>query len=113
MSMMGEMTFFLGLQVKQMNHGTFLCQIKYYTKLIKKFSVEKCKETSTPMATSTYLDLDKKGKLVDKSKYRHMIGSLLYLTTSRPNIMHSVCLSARYQANPKESNLTSIKGIIK
>ena len=60
MSMMGELNFFLGLQVKKMEHGTFLCQTKQCTKLIKKFDMEKCKEASTPMATSTYLDLDKK-----------------------------------------------------
>ena len=74
MSMMGELNFFLGLQVKQMKHGTFLCQKKYFTKLIKKFNMEKCKEASTPMTTSTYLYLDEKGKLVDESRYRTMIG---------------------------------------
>ena len=68
MSMMGELNFFLGLQVKQMKHGTFLCQTKYYVELIKKFVKEKCKEASTPMATSTYLDLDEKGKSVDESR---------------------------------------------
>ena len=65
------------------------------------------------MATSTYLDLDEKGKLGDGSRYRGMIGSLLYLIASRPDIMLSVCLCARYQANPKESHLTAIKRIIK
>ena len=82
MSMMGELTFFLELQVMQMKHGTFLCQTKYCIELIKKFSMEKCKEASTPMTTSTYLDLDEKGKLIDESKYRGMIGSLLYLIAS-------------------------------
>ena len=82
MPMMGELNFFLGLQVKKMKHGTFLCQTKYCTELIKKFNIEKCKEASTPMATSTYLDLDEKGKSVDESRYPVMIGSLLYLTSS-------------------------------
>ena len=68
MSMMGELNFFLWLQVKKMKHGTFLCQTKYYTKLIKKFILEKCKEESTPMATSTYLDFDEKGKSMNGSR---------------------------------------------
>ena len=96
MSMIGELNFFLGLQVKQMEHGTFLSQTKFCIELIKKFGMEKCKEASTPMATSTYLDLDEKGKSVDESRYRGMIGSLLYLTVSRPDIMLSICLCARY-----------------
>jgi len=96
MSMMGELNFFLGLHGKKMKHGTFLSQTKYCIELIKKFSMEKCKEASTPMATSTYLDLDEKGKSVDESRYRGMIGSLLYLTVSRPDIMLSICLCARY-----------------
>jgi len=79
-----------------MKHGTFLCQTKYYTELIKKFSMEKCKEASTPMTISTYLDLDEKGKSVDESKYRGMIGSFLYLTASRLDIMLSVYMCSRY-----------------
>ena len=113
MSMMGELNFFLRLQFKQMKHGTFLSQTKYYIELIKKFGMEKCKEASTLMATSTYLELDEIGKSVDESRYGGMIGSLLYLTASRPYIMLSVCLCARYQANPKESHLTTIKRVIK
>jgi len=75
--------------------------------------MEKCKEESALMATSTYLDLDGKGKTVDELRYRGMIGSLLYLTASRLDIMQSVCLCARYQSNPKESHLIAIKRIIK
>jgi len=95
-----------------MKHGTFLYQTKYCAKLIKKFSMEKCKEALTPMATSTNLDLDEKSKLADESKYRGMIGSLLYLISSWADIMLSVYLCARYQENPKESHLTAIKRII-
>ena len=73
------------------------------------FNMEKCKETMTPMATSTYLDLDEKGKLVDELRYRGMIGSLLYLTASQPDIMLSVCLCARYQAYHKESHFNNFK----
>lgn len=82
MSMMRELTFFLRLQVEQLKYETFLCQTKYYAELIKKFNMKKCKEATTPMAISTNLDLNEKGKSMDESKYRGMIGSLLYLTTS-------------------------------
>jgi len=75
--------------------------------------MEKCKEESTPMETLTYLDLDEKGKSVDQSRYRGMIGSLLNLNANRPDIMLSVCLCARYQANTKGSHLTVVKRIIK
>jgi len=68
MFMMRELNFFLGFQVKQMEHGTFLCQSKYCKELLKKFQMDKCKEVSTPMSTSCYLDLDEKGVSVDQKK---------------------------------------------
>jgi len=94
MSMMGELNFFLGLQVKQVEHGIFLCQAKYCRELLKKFNMENCKEASTPIATGCYLDADETRVDVDQTKFRQLIGSLLYLTVSRPNIMFSVCLCA-------------------
>jgi len=92
MSMMGELHFFLGLQIKQGQHGLFIHQYKYYTEQLKKFHMEACKESSTLMATNCYLDIDETGPAVDQTKYRGMIGSLLYLTASCPDIMHSVCV---------------------
>jgi len=92
MSMMGELHFFLGLQIKQGKHGIFIHQSKYCTKLLKKFNMKTCKESSTPMATNYYLDTDEAGSTVDQTKYRGMIRSLLYLIASRPDIMHSVCM---------------------
>jgi len=80
MSMMGELNYFLGLQIKQLNNGTFLSQTKYCKELLKKFDIENCKEISTPMGTNCYLDSDEKGASVDQTKYRGLIGSLLYLT---------------------------------
>src|SRR5436190_20209998 len=68
---------------------------------------------TTPMATTTKLDKDEVGKSVDQKIYRGMIGSILYLTASRPDIMFSVCLCARYQSNPKESHLKSVKRILR
>jgi len=82
MSMMGELNYFLGLQIKQLNHGTFLSKTKYCKELLKKFNMESCKERVTPMSTNCYLDLDDKGASVDQTKFRGLIGSLLYLTAS-------------------------------
>ena len=111
MPMMGELSFFLGLQVKQTSDGIFLCQSKYCKEILKKFEMESCKESNTP--SSCYMDADAAGKGVDQTKYRGLIGSLLYLTTSRPDIMFVVCLCARYQANPKESHFKAAKRILK
>jgi len=93
MSVMGELSFFLGLQVKQLKHGVFLSQTKYRREILKKFDMENWKEASTPMLRSCYMDADLDGKVVYQIKFRGLIGSLLYLTGSRPDIMFVVCLS--------------------
>ncbi|XP_042972981.1 uncharacterized protein LOC122304782, partial [Carya illinoinensis] len=113
MSMMGELTFFLGLQIKQAKSETFINQSKYIKELLKKFGMENAKEIGTPMSPSTKLDKDESGKPVDSKIYRGMIGSLLYLTASRPDIMFSVCLCARFQSSPKESHLIAVKRILR
>ena len=87
MSMMGELTFFLGLQVKQTKDDIFINQAKYVKDLLKRFGLEASKPYSTPMSTSTKFDKDEGGKCVDSKLYRSMIGSLFYLTASRPDIM--------------------------
>ena len=84
MSMMGELNFFLCLQIKQLKEGTFINQVKYIRDLLKKYNLEKVKAKSTPMGSSIKLDMAEKGKPVNQTKYRGMIGSLLYLMTSRP-----------------------------
>jgi len=101
------------LQVKQTKDGIFLCQSKYCKEILKKFEMESCKEASTPMPSSYYMDADSAGKSVDQTKYRGLISSLLYLTASRPDIMFAVWLCARYQANPKESHFNAAKRILK
>jgi hypothetical protein len=113
MSMMGELNLFLGFQVKQLKEGIFLCQIKYTHDILKKFNMEYAKPIKTPMGTNGHLDLDIGGKSVDQKVYRSMIGSLLYLCASRPDIMLSVCLCARFQSNPKECHLRAIKRIMR
>ena len=86
MSMMGELTFFLGLQIKQTHEGTFLHQGKYTKDVLKKFDMGEAKPISTPMSTKTALDVDEEGEVVDQKEYRCMIRSLLYLTETRPDI---------------------------
>ncbi|GKB64779.1 retrovirus-related pol polyprotein from transposon TNT 1-94 [Tanacetum coccineum] len=94
MSMMGELIFFLGLQIKQLEDGIFFNQSKYVKEMLKKFGLEDSKPIKTPMSSKTKLTRDEDGEPIDDTKYRDMIGSLLYLTTSRPDIMFSVCLYA-------------------
>ena len=113
MSMMGELTFFLGLQVKQLKDGIFISQAKYIKDLLKKFDMTDCSTAKTPMATATKLEVLTKDPKVDISSYRGMVGSLLYLTASRPDIMFATCLCARFQADPRESHLVAIKRIFK
>jgi hypothetical protein len=101
-SMMEELKFFLEFQIKQLEDGTFLHQTKYAHAILKKFGMDKAKSIKTPMGTNGHLDLDMGGKLMDQKVYRSIIGSLLYLCASRPDIMLSVCMCARFQAAPKE-----------
>jgi hypothetical protein len=113
MSMMGELKFFLGFQIKQAKEGTFICQTKYTRDMLKKFDMDKAKPIKTPMPTNGHLDLNKEGESVDQKVYRSMIGSLLYLCASRPDIMLSVCMCARFQVNPKECHLMAVKRILR
>jgi hypothetical protein len=94
MSMMGELKYFLGFQVKQLQEGTFISQTKYIQGILTKLGMKDAKPIKTPMGTNGHLDLDTGGKSVDQKVYRSMIGSLLYLCASRPDIMLSVCMCA-------------------
>ena len=113
MSMMGELNFFLGLQIKQTKEGIFINQAKYTKEILKRFGMEILKPLGTPMSPTCKLDKDESGKSIDQKLYRGMIGSLLYLTASRPDIMFSVCMCARYQSDPKESHLMVVKRIFR
>ena len=107
MSIIGKLRFFLGLQIKQLKEVTFVCQSKYVKDILKKLGMEDAKPIKTPMVTNGHLDLDEEGNPVDQKLYRSMIDSLLYLTASRPDIMFSVCMCARFQAAPRECRLTA------
>ncbi|GJV80742.1 retrovirus-related pol polyprotein from transposon TNT 1-94 [Tanacetum coccineum] len=113
MSMMGELNFFLGLQIKQREDDIFFNQFKYIKEMLKKFALEDSKPMKTPMSSDTKLTKDEECEFVDSTKYRCMIGSLLYLTTIRPDIMFSVCLCAHFQEDPKSSHLEEVKRIFR
>ncbi|GKC71891.1 retrovirus-related pol polyprotein from transposon TNT 1-94 [Tanacetum coccineum] len=111
--MMGEMKFFLGLQVNQFLNGIFKNQSKYILDILKRFGMENCETVPTPMVEQAKLKLDSVGKPVDHTDYRSMIGSLMYLTSSSLDIMFATCMRARYQANPNEHHVSAVKRIFR
>src|SRR3954466_1387687 len=113
MSLMGELRVFLGFEIKQVRGGTFFNQAKYTQDMLKRFKMQDLNGAPTPMATKTHLEQNPNGKDVDQKVYRSMIGSLLYLCASRPDIVLSVGVCARYQAAPKESHLMAVKKIFR
>ena len=113
MSMIGELSYFLGLQIKQMKNGTFVSEGKYIKDMLKKFGMDDAKAISTPMETNGNLVSDVSGNMVDQKMYRTMIGSLLCVTTSRADVMFSVCMCARFQASPRKSHLKATKRILR
>ena len=113
MSMVGELTYFLGLQVKQMDSGIYINQAKYARNLVKRFGLDNAAHARTPMATNAKLTNDPSGESIDVTLYKSMIGCLLYLTASRPGIVFSVGVCSRFQSNPKVSHLNAVKRIIK
>ncbi|GKC14643.1 uncharacterized mitochondrial protein-like protein [Tanacetum coccineum] len=113
MSSMGELTFFLGLQVKQKPYGIFISQDKYVAEILKKFDIASVKIAGTPIETQKPLVKDEEASDVDVHLYRSMIGSLMYVTASRPDIMFAVCACSRFQVTPKTSHLSAVKRIFR
>ncbi|KAJ9544793.1 hypothetical protein OSB04_024500 [Centaurea solstitialis] len=113
MSMMGELTFFLGLQVRQRPDGIFINQAKYVQDLLKRFDFGGSNSAATPMPRNFQLNADSSGKPVDQKTYRAIIGSLLYLTASRPDIVFSTGVCARFQCDPRDSHLSAVKRILR
>ncbi|GKF57136.1 hypothetical protein Tco_0170673 [Tanacetum coccineum] len=110
---MGELTFFLRLQVKQKDDGIFISQDNYVADILKKFDFSSVKTTSTPLETNKALIKDEEAVDVDVHLYRSMIGSLMYLTASRPDIMFVVCACERFQVTPKTSHFNAVKMIFR
>ncbi|GKD27233.1 retrovirus-related pol polyprotein from transposon TNT 1-94, partial [Tanacetum coccineum] len=113
MSMMGELTYFFGLQIKQDDKGISICQEQYTRNLLKKYEISDSSSVKTPMVPPNNLGPDLAGKPVNETSYRGMIGLQMYLTTTRLDIQFSIVLCARYQSNPKESHLTVVKRILR
>nr|GEX03820.1 copia protein [Tanacetum cinerariifolium] len=105
MSMMEELKFFLGIQIHQSPRSIFINQAKYAHEILINHGMISCDSVGTPMATK-HLDADLSGTPVDQTKYRSMVRALMYLTASRPYIMHATCYYARYQTKPNEKHLT-------
>ncbi|GJS62861.1 retrovirus-related pol polyprotein from transposon TNT 1-94 [Tanacetum coccineum] len=112
MSMMGELKFFLGLQVHQSPHGIFISQSQYAIELLKKHGLDECVSMSTPMATER-LDADLQGTPTDQTTYHRMIGGLMYLTASHPDIAYATFVCNRYQARPTVKHLKEVKWIFR
>ncbi|GKD19690.1 putative ribonuclease H-like domain-containing protein [Tanacetum coccineum] len=113
MSSMGELTFFIGLQVKQKEDGIFISKDKYVAEILKKFDFASVKTASTLIETQKSLTKDEEAANVDVHLYRSMIGSLMYLTASRPDIMFAVCACSRFQVTLKTSHLNAVKRIFR
>jgi hypothetical protein len=113
MSLLGELFFFLGLQICQSNQGFFISQTKYIREMLKRFRMEDCKPVITPMQTNHKLSKDDDSKSTDQRNYRSMIDNLLYVTTSRPDVMQAVGQVAQFQASLKESHVLAVKKIFR
>jgi hypothetical protein len=109
MSMMGELTFFLGIQVKQTKEDIFVHQAKYTKGLIKKFNMAELKSVLTMMSMTMALDSDENSEAIDPREYRSMIGSLLYLKLTQHDIQFAVCLCACFQSSPRSSHRTTVQ----
>ncbi|GKF55518.1 hypothetical protein Tco_0165858 [Tanacetum coccineum] len=104
---------FLRLQISQSPRGIFINQSKYALESLKKYGIESSDPVNTPMVEKSKMDEDIQGKVVDPTHYRGMVGTLMYLTTSRPDLIFIVCMCARYQAKPIENHLHVVKRIFK
>nr|GEY67303.1 retrovirus-related Pol polyprotein from transposon TNT 1-94 [Tanacetum cinerariifolium] len=113
MSMMGKISFFLGLQISQSPKGIFINQSKYALESLKKYDFDSCDPVDTPMVEKSKQDEDKEGKAVDPSYYHGMIGTLVYLTASRPDLQFAICMRARYQARPTKKHIHAVKRIFR
>nr|GFA99901.1 retrovirus-related Pol polyprotein from transposon TNT 1-94 [Tanacetum cinerariifolium] len=112
-SVMGKISFFLGLQISQNPRGIFINQSKYALESLKKYGFESCDPVDILMVEKSKLDEDKEGKVIDPSHYRGMIGTLLYLTASRPDLYFAICMYARYQARPTKKHIHALKRIFR
>nr|GFB76235.1 uncharacterized mitochondrial protein AtMg00810-like [Tanacetum cinerariifolium] len=113
MYMMGQMSFFLGLQVSQSPGGIFINQSKFALEILQKFGMDSCDSVDTPIVDQLKLDEDLSGIPIDQTRFHSMVGSLMYLTTSRPDLVFALCMCARYQAKPTKKHLEALKRVFR
>jgi hypothetical protein len=113
MTDLGIMKYFLGIEVDQSTKGIFVCQKKYATDIIKRFRMEECNPAETPIPLGTKLSKKDEGPTVDPTLYKSLVGSLLYLTTTRPDIMYAASLVSRFMESPKDSHWKMVKRILR
>ncbi|GAA0187557.1 transmembrane signal receptor [Lithospermum erythrorhizon] len=113
MTDLGGMNYFLGIEVIQNRSGTFICQKQYVEAVLRRFGMMDCKPVSTPMTTGFKLNQDKGGRPVNDTQYKELVGSLMYLTNTRPDIMHATCLISRYMSSPTELHMQAAKRVLR
>lgn len=113
MTDLGKMRFFLGIEVSQQSNGIFICQKKYAVEVLKRFGMFESNEVNSPIIPGCKLNKDEHGIKIDESYYKQVVGSLMYLTATRPDMMYSVSLISRYMANPTEFHLQAAKRILR
>nr|XP_048324153.1 secreted RxLR effector protein 161-like [Ziziphus jujuba var. spinosa] len=113
MTDLGLMHYFLSIEVVQSATGIFISQKKYVQKILDRFDMKDCNSVTTSMEKGLKLVKDSGGKMVDSTLYKQIVGSLMYLIATRPNIMHSVSLISRYMENPKQIHLLAAKRILR
>jgi len=106
---LGVMKYFLGMEVLQSNDGIFICQQKYISDILNRFKMQDCKPVSTPISIGVKLGIDEDSKKVNDSMYRSLIGSLLYLSSNRPDIPFVESLLSRFMHSPKDTHFTTAK----
>jgi hypothetical protein len=113
MTDLGKMKFFLGIEVSQQGDGIFICQKKYALEILKRFGMIESREVNSPIVSGSKLSKDADGVAVDESFYKQIIGSLMYLTSTRPDLVYSVSLISRYMARPTDLHLQAAKRILR
>ncbi|KAH9781356.1 hypothetical protein KPL71_008429 [Citrus sinensis] len=110
---LGLLHYFLGLEVIQSDAGNFICQKKYVEEILERFQMKNCNSVTTPIEKGLKLVKDLAGRIVDSTLYKQIVGSLMYLTATRPDIMHTVSSISRYMEHPREDHLLAAKRILR
>ncbi|CAL9007505.1 unnamed protein product [Prunus brigantina] len=113
MTDLGKMHYFLGIEVKQSSNGIFIGQKKYAEEILKRFHMEGCNSVQNPIVPGTKLVKDEGGEKVDSTHFKQIVGSLMYLTATRPDLMFAVNLISRYMESPTELHFQAAKRVLR